>query len=182
MRLLFVDTETGGTNPEMDALLEVALVVYEDNEELASRVWKIKTGDKHCCQPALNVNHIDIERHNSMAKDREVAAKEIVAFIKQWFPSGPAILAGHNTSFDAEFIRILITENTDENYRLLISYRMLDTASLLTFFAINDRLPEDALSLDGAFKYFGIKVKGRHTALGDVEGTISLFDNLSELL
>lgn len=182
MRLLFIDTETGGLNPQEDALFEVALVVWEDGVELAGKSWKIKTGDKMWHPSALEINNIVVKEHNNMALDQEQAANEIVDFINEWFPNSAAILAGHNVSFDRDFLKVLIDEFACANFHELISHRLLDTMSILNFLVANHKLPADVLSSDGAFRHFGIVVENRHTAMGDVEATIVLFDYLSEFL
>lgn len=182
MRLLFIDTETGGLNPREDALLSVGLVVWEDGKVLASRDWKIKSGDKNYCISALNINNIDIKEHNSVACEPEVAAFEIIEFIDEWFPTKAATLAGHNVSFDRDFLQTLIEEYTCHEFGAMISHRLCDTMSILNFIVACGKLPPEVLSSDGAFKYFGIAIKDRHTALGDAEGTVHLFNKLSEFL
>lgn len=182
MRLLFTDTETGGLNPQTDALLEVAFVVWEDGMELARKSWKVKTGYKSWHWSALEINNITIKEHNKTAVDRDVAAFEIMEFLDEWFPENKATLAGHNVSFDRDFIKVLIEENTDHSFETFVSHRLLDTMSILNFLVANHKLPDDVLSSDGAFKHFGIVVENRHTAMGDVDATIILFDYLSDFL
>ena len=182
MRILFTDTETGGTKPHKDALLEVALVVYEDGEELASKVLKIKSEGKPCSEEALNINHINLDEHDQFAAPREVAAGEIVDFIKEWFPDGKATLAGHNVSFDRDFIQTLMLETGHHEWWGLVSHRLLDTMTILNFLVAFGKLPDEVLSSDGAFKYFGIEIANRHSAMGDVEGTVTLFNTLSKFL
>ena len=182
MRLLFIDTETGGLNPQEDALFEVALIVWEDGKRLARKVWKIKSGDKCWNQAALEINNIDIKEHNVVAIDQECAAHEIVEFINEWFPRNAATLAGHNVSFDRDFLKVFIEEFACTPFHELVSHRLLDTMSVLNFLVAFGQLPPEVLSSDGAFKHFNIEVTERHTALGDTDGTIQLFDKLGEFI
>lgn len=182
MRLLFTDTETGGTNPIEDALLDVALVVWEDGVELARKSWKIQSAGKYVYSSATEINGIELKKHDKTAMKPEQAAGEIVAFIRKWFPDDRAILVGHNVSFDRDFLKTLILEYTLETFESLVSHRLLDTMSILNFLVANHKLPTDVLSSDGAFKHFGIVVENRHTAMGDVDATIVLFDHLSEFI
>lgn len=97
-------------------------------------------------------------------------------------PENKATLAGHNVSFDRDFLKVLIEENSNHSFEAFVSHRLLDTMSILNFLVVNNKLPVDVLSSDGAFRHFGIVVENRHTAMGDVEATIVLFDYLSEFL
>ena len=182
MRLLFIDTETGGVKPESDALLEVALAVWDEGYVIAQKVWKIKSGDKFYRQRALDINHINIEDHNKIAQEPAEAANEIAGFIEEWFPEGHATLAGQNVAFDRDFLRMLIFENLDVNFADLVTHRLLDTMSILNFLHANGLIPAEALCLDGALEHLGIVVTNRHSAMGDVNATIALMDKLSEFL
>lgn len=181
MRLLFIDTETGGTNPREDALLEVTLLVFEEGETLAERTWKIHSGSKDVKYSALAINKIDIHSHNMNAIYRLEAALEIVEFLDKWFPDGPATLAGHNVSFDRDFLQELL-EESDYPFSEYISHRLLDVMSILNFMVDAGILPESVLSSSGAFKHFGIEPEGRHTSKGDVEATLLVYRYLKELL
>lgn len=182
MRLLFTDTETGGTNPIDDALLEVSFVVWEDGSILATKTWKIKSADKYVYPSATKINGIVLKEHDKVAMDPEKAANEIVAFIRKWFEDERATLAGHNVSFDRDFIRELINEYSLDPFEPLVSHRLLDVMSVLNFMVAAGKLPATVLSSDGAFNYFNIKVMNRHTSMGDTEATMAVFDKLMELL
>ena len=182
MRLLFIDTETGGVNSHKDALFEVALIVWEDGKILDQKLWSIATEDKYWTARALEVNGINPELHNQTAISRATAARDIREFVKKYFPEGQAKLAGHNVSFDRDFLRVLIMEESDSNYFTLFSYRLTDTMAILNFLVAFGKLPDEVLSSDGAFKYFDIKIANRHSAMGDVEGTVALFNELSKFL
>lgn len=182
MRLLFTDTETGGTDPREDALLEVSLVVFDDGKILATNTWKIKSDGKYVYPAATKINGINLKEHDKTAMKSEDAAMEIVAFIRKWFEDDRATLAGHNVSFDRDFLKTLINEYSMVNFDSLVSHRLLDVMSVLNFMAAAHVLPESVLSSDGAFKYFDIKVAGRHTSMGDIKATLDVFNKLTKHL
>ena len=64
MRRLFIDTETGGIDPQKHALLSIGLVVWDNGSIIASKEILIKQGDKSITQRSLNINKIDCAKHN----------------------------------------------------------------------------------------------------------------------
>lgn len=53
-----------------------------------------------------------------------------------------------------------------------------DTSSILYYLYLAGHIKQKAISSDEAFDYFGIKVEGRHTAIGDAIATAKLFTKL----
>ncbi len=66
-RLLFIDTETGGLNPDKHSLLSLAMVVWEDMEIIDSQELLINDGKLSVTEEALSINKIDIEKHKQSA-------------------------------------------------------------------------------------------------------------------
>ena len=156
--------------------------MWEDGKILDQKVWHIATEDKYWTERALEVNGINPELHNQIAISRAAAAEDICEFVEKYFPEGQAKLAGHNVSFDRDFLRELIVEDSNINYFTLFSHRLTDTMTILNFLVAFGKLPDEVLSSDGAFNYFDIKIANRHSAMGDVEGTVALFNALSKFL
>ena len=99
-------------------------------------------------------------------------------FLKKHFNLNEKItLAGHNINFDVNFLRFFLKEN-NENFNKLFSHRFVDTSSILYYLYLSKNLNFRALSSDEAFNLFGIKVEGRHSALGDAIATAKLFTSL----
>ncbi len=66
-RLLFIDTETGGLNPNKHSLLSLAMVVWEDMEIIDSQELLINDGKLSVTEEALSINKIDIEKHKQIS-------------------------------------------------------------------------------------------------------------------
>ena len=177
-RLLFIDTETGGLNPEEHSLLSLALVVWEDMEIIDSKEILINDGKLSVTDEALAINHIDIEKHKITALSPSRAMDEIFLFINKYFPGTKKItLAGHNVQFDINFLRLFFTGNY-EDFSKYFSHRIIDTSSILYYLYLTGYIKYRATSSDEAFELFEIKVKNRHTALGDALATAKLFNKL----
>ena len=177
MRLLFIDTETGGIDPQKHALLSIGLVVWDNGSIIASKEILIKQGDKSITQRSLNINKIDCAKHNQLAVTQTTAIKYILDFIKVHFGEAKVTCAGHNVSFDISFVKQMFKNNkrSFENY---FSHRLIDTSSILSFLYLSGKVPYQISSSAKAFDYYGISVNGRHTAIGDAIATVELFEKL----
>ena len=140
MRLLFIDTETGGIDPQKHALLSIGLVVWDNGAIIASKEIFIKQGNKSITQRALNINKIDCAQHNQQAVTQITAIKNILDFIKVYFGKEKATCAGHNVSFDICFVKQMFKNNrrSFDNY---ISHRLIDTSSILSFLYLSGKMP-----------------------------------------
>ncbi len=177
-RLLFIDTETGGLDPNRHSLLSLAIVVWEDMKIIDSQELLINDGILFVTEEALSINRIDIEKHKRTAISPSLAIEKVLLFINRHFPQqGKITLAGHNVQFDVSFLRLLFSKN-NEDFSNFFSHRIIDTSSILYYLYLAGHIKQKAISSDEAFDYFGIKVEGRHTAIGDATATAKLFTKL----
>jgi DNA polymerase III subunit epsilon len=181
-RLLFIDTETGGLDPDKHSLLSLAMVIWEDMEIIDSLEILINDGILSATKEALSINKIDIEKHKQSAISSYEAIEKIFSFISKHFPRQSKItLAGHNVHFDANFLRSFFFAN-NKNFSELFSHRIIDTSSILYYLYLAGHIKHRAISSDEAFDLFDIKVEGRHTAMGDAIATAKLFTRLLYLI
>jgi len=177
-RLLFIDTETGGLDPEKHSLLSVAMVVWEDMEILDSEELLINDGILSVTEEALAINKINIEEHKKIAISPSQAIQKMFLFIHRHFShQGRITIAGHNVHFDVNFLKSFFSRN-NEHFSNFFSHRIIDTSSILYYLYLSGHLKHKAISSDDAFDYFKIEVEGRHTALGDAIATARLFTKL----
>lgn len=93
MNLLFVDTETGGLDPQKHSLLEAHFVAYKDNEILGDLHLPINSMEFTVTQRALQVNQIDLRTHEGLPVGN--AFLELKAFIEKHFGEERPYLAGY---------------------------------------------------------------------------------------
>lgn len=90
-------------------------------------------------------------------------------------------LGGHNINFDVNFFRYFLSTN-NFSFHTRFSHRYIDTATILYYLYLGGKIKQKTLSSNDAFPLFGIRVEGRHTALGDALATAKLFTVLLKII
>ena len=182
-RLLFIDTETGGLDPQKHSLLTIGIVVWDKIQgELFSDEYAINWEQYIVTKTALRINHFDENEHRKNA----IPPKEIVSKLYElkttYFQDYSAIpLAGHNTTFDIQFLKHLFVV-CNRSFEKLFSHRIVDTYSIIKFLVDCHCIPSKVNSSAKAFEYFNITVDGRHTAIGDARATMQLYSKAIQLV
>ncbi len=176
--ILFIDTETGGLDPLQNSLLSIGLIAWKDRSIIATKELFLRHEIFKISPNSLLINNIDLIRHVEKSIPALNVIEEIIIFCDTFFEKDiPIVIGGHNTNFDIGFLKALFQEY-NVNYSKYFSHRSIDTASILKFLFYSESLDVDCSSSEVAFEYFGIRVNGRHTALGDAEATTQLFNKL----
>lgn len=169
--VVVIDCETGGLNPLVHAILQVALI-GPDGKELTIDVRDV---EGEVTARALEVNKIDLKKHMRTAVGLITACDLIDEFLEQNF-EGDVWVGGHHVAFDIGFVRRL--------YRLadrlcpMDTYKSICTKSLLFAELANGRITSREMGLGAACKLYDIKLEGAHTALGDARATRELLSKL----
>jgi DNA polymerase III subunit epsilon len=179
--LLVVDVETSGINPFRHDVLAVGLVPL--CSELAATVVYVRP-------KVIEWGGYAKKNFEKYSDDWEKAALEpsaacilIESYLAETFGGRTATPVGHNIGFDVAFLRRLAFLGGRDQLAGL-SHRAIDTHTLLYLLAMQGRIPHEAVTSDGAFKYFGITIdeRVRHTALGDSKATRELVRKVFAIL
>ena len=181
--IIFVDTETGGTNPDKHSLLSVGLVAWDrTNGIIDKREVFLKSDTYSFTQKAVEINKFDRAEHDAIAVPHDYAVNMIRDFcVKNTGANKDIQIAGHNIQFDVAFLKKLFKEQ-NRSFSSLFSHRMIDTFSILKYLNDAGKISINPLSSANAFKLFDIKVKKRHSALGDAVATAHLYEALIKLI
>jgi len=155
-RFLFIDTETGGLDPDKHSLLSIGCVIWDANKGVLDKIeFFIKSKEYYVVQKAQKINKFDINYHNLLAKEPKDVIEKLLTFVYTYFDKNESIpLIGHN----------------------------IDTYSVFKTFILSGMINENLNSSSDAFKYFNIKVNNRHSALGDCLATVELYEHLISLI
>lgn len=182
--LCFLDTETGGLDPETTSLLTAAFAIYDTAKKVVIDTLELSVRHEpyHVSAGALNVNKIDLVRHHQEARTPGQCVDMIKDFLYNRYKDTAAVLVGHNIAFDIGYLKKMYADTShSELYTKCFSHRSLDTFGIAEFLKQTGKLQVDRCSGTHLFRHFGIKVEGRHTALGDCLATVQLFEKLTEV-
>lgn len=161
-RILWVDLEMTGLDPNQDRILEVAAIVTDwDFKELATFEAVKKVGPNLMKKRMVgdfwdqNIQARDaLIAQNENGKNGRTVENDLLAFLNEWFPSDqPILLAGNSIHQDRRFI---VNEWSRLDKRL--HYRMLDVTAWKVVF-------------EGKFGKKFAKPEA-HRALSDIRGSI----------
>lgn len=129
-KLLWVDLEMTGLDPEKDVIVEIAVEVTDfDFRTLASYEAVISQPESklETMNDWSQKQHAEsglLERIRARGRPEKEVIHELVGFIKAQFGNEPAILAGNSIHNDRGFIRFWWPD-----VEALLHYRMLDVSS-----------------------------------------------------
>ncbi len=173
-----IDVETGGFNAKKDALLEIAAVLIDFNED--GTIMRGTTVRHHVnpfegsnLDPAsLAINKIDPDNPLRLAINEEEALNDIfmkIHGIMKEFKCKKAILVGHNAAFDLNFINAA-TARCSIKHNPFHSFSCFDTATLCGV-AYGHTVLARAVEIAG----FNWDASKAHGAAYDAEKTADLF-------
>jgi len=131
---------------------------------------------------ALGVNRINLIEHDKVAITESKAGTLLYNFLKTHAPNGTVKLTplGHGIAFDVQFVKRHLL---NKSFNQFVSYRMLDTSSIIQFMKLVGQVPRDlAGSLSEIATYFGVSTVTNiaHTAKGDTWMVIEILRKLRD--
>lgn len=175
---VIIDVETGGFNPQTDALLEIAAVTINMNDQgllvidSSLRFHIEPFPGSHLDPAALEFNKIDPHHPLRDAIKEEDALANIFKLVRQKIKDNEcqrAILTGHNPGFDLAFLNAAV-ERCNIKRNPFHPFSCLDTASLSALAVGQTVLAKAVQAANIPFDH-----KQAHSALYDAERTAELF-------
>ncbi len=182
---IVVDVETGGINPNTDALLEIAMsTINMNNEGYFSRGetyhWHVAPFEGGNLDPkALEINKIVPDHPFRLAVDEKEALKELFDLIQEdlkKFQCQRAVLVGHNAWFDLAFI-MAASKRCQFKSTPFHSFTTFDTATLA-----GALYGETVLSKAVSAANMSFDQEHAHSAIYDTEKTADLFCHIMNSL
>jgi len=185
-KVLFIDTETGGLDPNVNSILSLGAAVWEDGSIVDTiNIW-IAEPEIVADAKALQVNGIDIEWLKTNGVGPLTAVTTLEDFLRRnnMILTQPVTLGGHNVPFDVGFLKRLY-RLAGKNYTRVFSHRVVCTQILAFALTLAGRLNLPSVSGDKVFEYFRCapeRVNGKHEALGDAVASGKAFTGIVEML
>ena len=61
MKLIFLDTETGGVDPRANSLLSIGLVIWENKKIITEKEFLVKEKNYNVTAQAMEINKINLD-------------------------------------------------------------------------------------------------------------------------
>jgi DNA polymerase III subunit epsilon len=163
MQLCFIDTETTGLHPSAgDRICEIALIKTDSNLEIIEKYESLINPSREISPEAYRVNKIEQSQLISSPEFSELSGI-ILRFVES------CNLVGHNVAFDYDFL-------VNEFNLCRIAYKApytLDTKEIAQTLT-----KSSSYGLSTLIKLFNVKIKNRHRAMGDCQGTLDVLKGL----
>ena len=156
---LALDVETGGLDPQTDALLAIGLAVVVSGEVVSSASVRVRPAAGLRITPeAVAVNGWRSVEAGDVSEPHAVAsAHEAVMDLLQKAPTGARLcLLGHNVEFDAGFLRAAAARCGLPDPLAPFGHRYIDSCALAALPELLGHLPEGR-SLDALCRQLGVE-------------------------
>ena len=187
-KIIFIDTETGGVNPEKAALIQLSGIIRIDKKDVEKFNFYIKPFENsEVTEKALEVQGRTLEE---LKTDKYVEEKEIYKqfinildkYIDKYDRTDKFIVAGYNVRFDVDILKAFFQRHGNNFLFSYLDSSMLDPLYSIRLLQIAEVLPVlENNKLETWCKHFGIELKA-HDSLEDIEATKKLIGKLISLI
>ena len=187
-KIIFIDTETGGVNPEKAALIQLSGIIRIDKKDVEKFNFYIKPFENsEVTEKALEVQGRTLE---DLKTDKYVEEKEVYKqfinlldkYIDKYDRTDKFIVAGYNVRFDVDILKAFFQRHGNNFLFSYLDSSMLDPLYSIRLLQIAEILPVlENNKLETWCKHFGIELKA-HDSLEDIEATKKLMGKLISLI
>ena len=187
-KIIFIDTETGGVNPEKAALIQLSGIIRIDKKDVEKFNFYIKPFENsEVTEKALEVQGRTLEK---LKTDKYVEEKEVYKqfiklldkYIDKYDRTDKFIVAGYNVRFDVDILKAFFQRHGNNFLFSYLDSSMLDPLYSIRLLQIAEVLPVlENNKLETWCKHFGIELKA-HDSLEDIEATKKLIGKLISLI
>ena len=187
-KIIFIDTDTGGVNPEKAALIQLSGIIRIDKKDVEKFNFYIKPFENsEVTEKALEVQGRTLEE---LKTDKYVEEKEVYKqfinildkYIDKYDRTDKFIVAGYNVRFDVDILKAFFQRHGNNFLFSYLDSSMLDPLYSIRLLQIAEVLPVlENNKLETWCKHFGIELKA-HDSLEDIEATKKLIGKLISLI
>jgi DNA polymerase-3 subunit epsilon len=187
-KIIFIDTETGGVNPEKSALIQLSGIIRIDKKDVEKFNFFIKPFENsEVNEKALEVQGRTLEE---LKTEKYVEEKEVYKqfvnlldkYVDKYDKTDKFIVAGYNVRFDVDMLKAFFQRHGNNFLFSYLDSSMLDPLYSIRLLQVAGILPVlENNKLETWCKHFGIELKA-HDSLEDIEATKKLIGKLIELI
>ena len=187
-KIIFIDTETGGVNPEKAALIQLSGIIRIDKKDVEKFNFYIKPFENsEVNEKALEVQGRTLEE---LKTDKYLEEKEVYKqfidildkYVDKYDRTDKFVVAGYNVRFDVDILKAFFQRHGNNFLFSYLDSSMLDPLYSIRLLQIAEILPVlENNKLETWCKHFGIELKA-HDSLEDIEATKKLIRKLISLI
>ena len=187
-KIIFIDTETGGVNPEKAALIQLSGIIRIDKKDVEKFTFYIKPFENsEVTEKALEVQGRTLEE---LKTEKYIEEKEVYKqfvnlldkYIDKYDRTDKFVVAGYNVRFDVDILKAFFQRHGNNFLFSYLDSSMLDPLYSIRLLQIAEVLPVlENNKLETWCKHFGIELKA-HDSLEDIEATKKLIGKLISLI
>lgn len=185
MKILFIDTETGGLS-QNSALIQLSGIVQIGKTEAEVFNFYVKPfPNSEVTDEALAIQNRTKKEVESF-EDEEIVFQKFIAildkYVDKYDKNDKFILAGYNVNFDKEVINRFFKRNRNNYFFSYIQGAVLDPLYLITPLQLLNKIPVlNNNKLETWCEYFNIPIDA-HDSLEDIRATKKLTKELMLLM
>lgn len=172
------DTETTGLDPTQHEILELGGILVDDSlNEISRGTMRLEPEDwSKASKDALAINKINPNKWKPTHNSTSEAIDAMFNFIKKHVGTDTVGLIGHNVQFDISFLQSLLKKHNKE---MLFNLRyVIDTMQVVQIWSFYSGVKPRYMSLSYLLQMFGYENNEAHTAMGDIEATLTLLKSM----
>jgi len=178
MKLLFLDTETTGTDPKVHGVIQISGIIEIDGKEKERFDFRCATFPQDVIHPdALKVNGVTMEQIRAYPAP-ETAYLQLIKIldkhIDRYDKTDKFSLVGQNVKFDYDMMSEWFKKNGNNFWYAYVDYHLIDLVAATAIFTAAGLIKLPNMKLATVAEYFGIKFEA-HNSMADIEATRSIF-------
>jgi DNA polymerase-3 subunit epsilon len=179
-KLVFIDTETTGIDPQKHALIQMAGIVVIDNEVKEEFDFRVRPFPEDVVDlQALVVNNVKEEDLTGYPEPLTVIRQAEAIwrkYVDRYAKSDKFWFVGYNARFDYDFIRRLWEKAGQRYFGAYFFFPPLDVMNLAAFHLMDRRSTLPNFKLSTVAEALGLKAEGElHDAVTDIRLTQKMF-------
>lgn len=177
-KVLWIDTETTGLDPDKNAMIQLAYLVeigggvVEEGDFLIRPFEGAKVDEK-----ALEINKrsgAEIMAFDELGLVMKDFKKILAKYVNKFNKLDKFVLAGYNVSFDEQFLRSAFTLTKDKFFGSWFFWPKREVASYVSEHIAEQGLRLKNYKLETLCKHFSIEIQA-HEAMSDIAATRDLY-------
>jgi len=182
-KVLFLDLETTGLDPDKHGIVQLAFIAEIDGQVVEEKLWNINPGEYVEYDPkALEINGLTLAQIQTFQPYEEVYL-DVINFlgrhVDRFNKYDKFIINGYNVEFDIGFLKKLFLQDGERYFNSWFDYKSIDVFALVKILDIEGlRQRNKNQKLTTICENEGVSLVNAHDALADIRATRELYYHL----